>query len=383
MLPGGSDSLYRSVLSAGHRSYVRVEVWSGQGVRLDTLLPIPVATAFTGTPEGGLVFIGGVLSANLSSRVARSLSLGVPMDLYPSDPGDLLAPFGNELRVYQGVTLGDGSDQYVWQTFRGRIRDVAQSSDGTCTVQCADRAADVQDAGFLSPQNSAPPATIAQEWERLIIDAIPDASFGACDQFIKQVEPLTWEFERSSALDEMARSVGALWYPLANGDFVLRKFPWTVRGEPVVTWSDQEGGVVNAWTARRARDSIFNVVTVTGERLNGDAPVFAAAADTTPGSPTSIQGGFGVRSRLERLQNPSTQGGALSAAQALLRTYVAPTEEWTLEVVPDAALELGDLGRVLVNGRDTLQVVTGFSMPLGPGGNMTLSTRSLVIGGVS
>lgn len=377
MLPGGSDDLYRQVLGTPHRHFVRVEVWSGTGVLLNSFIP----EHFRGEPEGGLVFYDGNLTASLSSRVARNVMLSVPEDLYPIEPEDLLAPFGNELRVFLGVVLGDGSDEYTWQVFRGRIRNVEVNSDGNCSVLASDRSADVADVNFVSPQNSQPGNTVFQEWQRLIVDAIPDATFGASDTFTKSVEALTWDFNRASALDEMARSVGAVWYPLANGDFVLRRFPWAVSSPPVVTLTDGPGGTVTGWKVRRSRDSIFNVVTVSGERLNGDAPVFATASDNTVGSPTSVTGNFGVRSRVERLQTPSTQGGALGTAESLLRTYIAPVEEWTLAVVPDAALELGDVLRFLVNGRDVIQVVTGFSLPLGLGSDMTISTRSLVVGG--
>lgn len=378
MLTGGADLLYRQVLATPHQHYVRVEVWSGTGSLLDSLIP----QGREGEPEGGLVFYDGNLTASLDRRVSRNVMLSVPMDLYPTEPTDLLAPFGNELRIFHGVTLGDGSDEYTWQVFRGRIRDVEQSSDGNCTVLASDRAADVADVNFVSPQNSQPGNTVFQEWQRLIADAVPDATFGVSDTFTKMVEPLTWDFGRSSALDEMARSVGAVWYPLANGDFVLRLFPWTVLSAPVVTLTDEPGGTVGGWKTRRSRDSIYNVVTVSGERLNGDAPVFATASDNTVGSPTSITGNFGVRSRVERLQTPSSQGGALGTAESLLRTYIAPIEEWTLTVVPDAALELGDTLRLQVNSRDVIQVVTGFSLPLGLSSDMTISTRSLVVGGV-
>lgn len=382
MLPGGTDSLYRSVLAASHGHFVRIEVWSGLGVRLDTSLPAMQAAVFIGDPEGGLVFTGGTVTATLNSRVSRNLSLRVPAYMYPTDETGLLAPFGNELRVYRGVRLGDGSETYTWQVFRGRIRNVEQSSDGTCMVECSDRAADVQDVNFVSPQNSNTANTVNEEFQRLIVDAVPDATFGASDTFSKVMEPLTWEFERAAALDEIAVSVGALWYPLANGDFVIRRFPWTVVSAPLLTLTDQEGGTINGWSSRRSRDSIFNVVTVTGERLNGDAPVHATASDTTPGSPTSVSGNFGVRSRLERLQTPSTAGGATAAAEDLLRTYIAPTEEWTLQSVPDAALELGDVINVAVDGRTAVQVVTGIALPLDLSGDMTISTRSLVAGGV-
>lgn len=375
MLPGGSDALYRSILGGPHRHYVRVEVWSGTGVQLN----IPVQ--FRGV-QGGLVFSGGSVNATLNSRVARNLTLQVPPELYPVAATDLLAPFGNELRVFCGVELGDGSDVYTWPVFRGRIQDVSGTSS-SCTVTAMDRAADVVDAGFVSPMNSQPINTINDEFERLVLDAIPNAVFGVSDVFAKFVEPVTWEFDRGSALDEMAKSVGALWYPLAAGEFVIRRFPWTVAGVPVTLLTDAPFGLVLDWMSRRSRSSIFNVVTVTGERLNGDAPVFATAADTVVGSPTNVTGGFGVRSLLERLQQPSSQGGAQSAADDLLRSYVSPVEEWTLQIVPDASLELGDVLLLEIDGRETTtQVVTGFTLPLDLSGSMAVSTRSLVVGGV-
>lgn len=382
MLPGGSDPFYRSILAAGHSHYARIEVWSGTGVRLDTQLPFMQSQQFISQEDGGLLFLDGAVTANFNSRVARNLMLSVPSYMYPSSPFDLLAPFGNEIRAYLGVRLGDGSLKYVWQVFRGRIRGVEVNSAGTCTVTCADRAADVQDVNFESPQNSQTTNTISQEWQRLITDAVPDAAFGLSDQFSKLIEPVTWEFERAAALDEMARSVGALWYPLADGRFVLRRFPWTVASAPVAAFSPDAGGGLVAWSAKRQRDSIFNVVTVTGERLDGNDPVFATASDNSPGSPTGVGGNFGIRSRLERLQQPSTPGGVAGTAQELLRTYIAPTEEWSLEVPPDAALELGDVVNVQVF-HDDLQVVTAFTLPLGLSSSMTLSTRSLVVGGVS
>lgn len=376
MLPGGSDTLYRSVLGAAHQRFVRIDVYSSSGTLLGSLIP----QHLQGDPEGGLAFLNGSVSATLASRVARRLSLSLPSHLFPTDVGDLLAPFGNEIRAFMGVRLGDGNTSYSWQVFRGKIEQVAKTSGGDCQILCGDRAEDVLDVAFSSPENSQPGNTVVAEFQRLVAGALPDATFGASDTFLKRVEALTWEFDRSSALDEIARSVGAVWYPLANGDFVIRAIPWTVASPAVVTLTDQEGGTVNAWARSRSREQIFNVVTVTGERLNGDTPVFATARDLNPASPTFVGGGFGIKSIVERLQTPSTQGGAQSTADALLRSSVAPVEEWSLETVPDAALELGDVIRVQVDDVDVVQVVTGFSLPLDLSGNMTVSTRSLVVG---
>lgn len=373
MLPGGTDPLYRQALAAGHEHYVRIEVWSGLGFQL------PIPSEFAGDREDSLVYFNGTLSATLNSRVTRNVSLTVPGALYPSSPTDLLAPFGNELRIYRGVYLGDGSDVYTWQVFRGRIRNIRKTSAGICQVSCSDRAADVVDNKFVSPQNSQPNNTVYQEFRRLIQDAVAAATFGASDPFAMLVQPLSWELDRAAALDEMATAASGLWFSLANGDFVIRLNPWAVPTNPVLTLSDQTGGTVNSWARERDRDSIFNIVTTTGERLNGDAPVYATAEDTNPASPTDVNGGFGVRSLLNRLQTPATQGAAQAASNATLSTSIAPVEAWTLGTTADAALELGDVLRLQVDGADVVQVVSAFTLPLDLGGDMSVSTRSLVI----
>src|SRR5688572_13403475 len=132
MLPGGTDPLYRSVLATPHRRFVRIDVHSGNGTLLNSLIPAHLA----GAPEARLTFYSGNVSATLASRVARELNLSVPASLYPTATTDLLAPFGNEIRAYMGVTLGDGDTTYSWQVFRGRIRNVTKSSSGDCSVQC-------------------------------------------------------------------------------------------------------------------------------------------------------------------------------------------------------------------------------------------------------
>lgn len=365
--------MYRRVLATGGEHFVRLEVWSGLGIPLASLVP----AQRDGQPEGGLCFYNGTVSATLNSRVTRELQFSVPFDMYPLLPTDLLAPFGNEIRAFRGVRLGDGSDIYTWQVFRGRIRQVHQYSTGNTTITCTDRASDVTDNQFVTPQNSQPSNSILAEFQRLVLDAVPDATFGDSDTFDNPVQQLTWELDRSAALDEMARSVGGLWFCLANGDFVMRRFPWTQPQLPVVTLSTAE--TINAWEAMRDRNAIYNVVTVTGERLNGQPPVYGTAADDDPASPTYVGGGFGVRSLLDRLQTPSTAGGVQGAARERLASSIAPVEAFQLRCSVDASLELGDALTLLIEGREVLQVVSALSVPLGVDGDMFVSTRSMVL----
>lgn len=373
--------MYRRVLGAPHEHYARIEVWSGLGVQLDVLEPAPDDGSRVAE---GLVFLPGTqVSATLGQQVARTLQLVVPASYYPTDPSDLLAPFGNEIRAFYGVRLGDGDLSYVWQVFRGRIQDVSKSAgSGACTVVCEDRGRDVLDVGFVQPENSNAGDQVLSEFQRLVNGAVADATFGVSDTFGSLVRPLTWQSDRGGALDELAQSVGALWYALADGDFVMRSYPWARAQVPVVTLTDAEGGSVQGWDVSRSRSRIYNTVTVSGERLNGDAPVWATAQDTNPASPTFVGGGFGIRSYLARLQTPATQGGAAGVAQQLLRTAIAPTELWSVDVTPDGALELGDPVRLLIDGRDVVQVVSSFTLPLDLSGNMRVDLRSVIVGTV-
>ena len=377
MLTGGADPLYRRVLASVTIPYARIDVFNGSGVKLGEL-----KYGQRGLNRAGeLIFFSGSVSATLSSRVARTLNFTVHESLYPVNPGDLLAPYGNFIRAYAGVLLGDGNNKYVWQVFEGRIQDTSLDSAGTVTVACSDRAADVIDNGFTVPQNSSVGVLAAEQIRQLITDGFPGATFGTFDTFGQTMPQLTWESDRGSALDEIAQSLGAFWYPLANADFVLRKIPWTVAGTPVVTFADGDNGSVAGYRVTRSRSEVYNIVTVTGERSDGTAPVYATARDTNTASPTYYLGDFGQRTRNVHLQTPATQGAVQGTANDLLRSTKALTESWEISTVPDASLELGDVVDLAVAGRTGIvQVVSGFQLPLDNAGAMSITMRSQIPG---
>jgi len=373
MLTGGLDATYRQALATSHTEYVLVEVTDHQG----NVLPTP--DEFT-SDTGGLLFYTGQVSVTLASQVTRELSLTVPEGLYPTDPVGLLAPSGNRLRVWRGVAFADGNF-YRWPVFFGHIHDISNGIDGQVNIGAHDVCADIVDAAFVRPQNSSVGNTVYQEFQRLITDAMgAEATFGSSDTFTLTVPQLTWESDRAGALDEMATSAGAYWYALADGSFVMRRYPWTVPNPSILTLADGTGGLLQGIPTRDHSD-VYNSVTVTGERADGSAPVYALAQDTNPASPTFIGGNFGLRHKTVHLQTPQTQGSAQSAANDLLRTYIALTEAWTWQQPVDAALELGDTVTLNARGESgIIQVVAGFTIPLDVGGFMSVTGRAQVIG---
>lgn len=371
MLPGGTDGLYRSALAAPHLLSTRIDVYDGYGT--DALLLAE-----------NIPFTSGMVGATLSSRVARTMSFAIDATWYPSTQDGILAPYGNVVRAYRGIEMGDGSTEYVFPVFTGRIQYVQKNSAGEVRVECSDPGADVVDFGFENPENSSAGTLVPDEVKRLINQVLPGIGFGTFDEYTETVKALTWEQDRGAALDEMAFAVGSYWYALADGQFVLRKYPWTVSSAPVVTFSDSEGGIVTSWAVARSRSTVFNSVVVTGERLNGDRPALGIARDLTPGSATEYGGKFGVRTEFLRLQTPGTDGAAQTAANDALRRDISLQESWSWDMVPDASVELGDVITLDVDNQiGLIQVVESFILPLDLQGPMTVTGRSLIVPALS
>jgi hypothetical protein len=358
MLTGGTDLMYRQALAAGQEPYIRIEIWEG----------------FTSKVISNLVVSEGSINATLQSRVARTCSFTCHEDFY-----DTIQPYSQRINAYRGIQFADGSN-YSWQVFTGRVTAVDLTEDGRCSVQGSDNAYDVISDQFTSPRNSDVGLYVNDEVRTIIDNRFPQSTFGTSDIFTITVPQLTWDSDPGQALDEMATSVGAFWYPLANGDFVLRKYPWTVPGKPVVTLSDGDSGTVITSHAHKDRLSIFNQIVVTSERVDGSPPVFAVAQDLNPASSTYALGPFGIQSKNISLQTPTTQDGAQDAANAYLKRTTAFTEAWTFTCVPDASLELGDIIGLSVRDRQgIIQVVASFTLPMTVAGTMSVQCRAQVI----
>lgn len=363
MLSGGLDGLYRSLLVAGHRATNRIEVWS-QGVRIDTF------------GDAGLPITAGTLSATLTSRVARTVSLNTYERFYPNSPGDLLAPYGNQLKIFSGV-YGYGGQDYEWQTFFGRIDDVGLDDTGNVTLNAVDQAGGVQDSFFTTPQQSNTALNIADQFVKLVSAALADATFGTFDQALVFTPNLIWQTDRASACDQLATAANMFWYPLANGDFVLRFVAWDTSTAPLLTLSDGPRGFVQRWNVTRTRRNVYNAPTVVGERSDGSDPVFGSATDGDPTSPTYIGGKFGVKGKLISVQTVDSTPQAQQVARTYLHSAKALTEQWAITCFPDPSIELGD--PFVIQGGTRLsstQIVTSFTLPLVGNGMMSIAFRA-------
>jgi len=375
---GGLDARYRDALVRPHTAYNRVDVLARDGTVL-----------YSGTMGEGLPFIEGSVRATLTSRVARVLSLTVDRSWFPVlpsgevDPDGLLSPFGNRIAAYRGILYGDRSI-VQFPVFFGRIETVAMGRSGQVTLTANDLAADVVDAIFETPQSSVPTNTINAEFRRLVLGALPDATFGTSDLTGVKIPPIAWQSDRAQALDDMSATVAMLWYPLADGSFVQRLTPWTNPGQVAqLSLTDGTGlapgalGGIADWTITVSRTGVYNSVIFASERQDGSSPQHAIVRDLNPTSPTYFLGNFGRKPLLIQNQAALTQSQCLQAATNQLRAATAITQTWDpVSIVPDASIELGDLVQMQADGVSSTQVISGFTLPLRETGDMSLSLRA-------
>lgn len=373
---------YRQALAASHNAYARVEVWrSGVPVEELNRLDLYPDAINLRVP----VFLTGSVRCTLQSRVARTASITVPEWMYPFEADDLLNPYGNHLKIFRGVRYGAG-DVDEWMIFNGPITTVKPSGNGVAVVNASDLAFEVVGSSFRAPARAAVGTLITAEFERIVKNAYPRATFGAYDAIMEKVPELSYDTDRGSALDGLAKIASSFWFPLANGDFVIRRVPWTVtpKSQPLILAAGNEGtaveGTLISAYPTRTRAGLASEVVVSSENTDGGDPMTAVVQDLDPTSPTYAGGAFGVKTKQVKVTQAATQDAAYAAARTILKQSRSLTESLQITCVTDPSMELGQPLEVHWKGRVWTQIAAGFNVPLDPGDTMAIDGRGLFTG---
>ena len=354
-----SSALYKQALPYPHKRRTIVDVLDASGTVLASDIQIT----------------DGTVSASLTNRVTRNATLSLSEDQFPDLDTDVFSPTRAILRIRSGIQYADGTAE-IFPLFLGRVQEVTLSPDGRVDIDADDLAADVIGFRFEQPRN-ATPGTVIQQIRELISEAVPGATFGTDNVTDAEVPKLTWDEDRGQAVDDLAESLGARWYALGNGDFVVRAFPYD-NGTVVQTLEDGELGLMSTAAINKSRRGTANSVTVVSERLDGTDPVRVTARNTVAGSATQYADTFGRVSQIIKIQTPLTNSEAQRLARAQLNAAAALTEQWSVVCTPDHTLEPGDPLRLRYRGRSVIQVVDRIDYPLGLG-PMSLATRAFSV----
>lgn len=356
-----SSVVYKQAIHAPHRLAFEVDLYGGPGGAL---------------LENNVPVWGGSISANLTHRVTRTGEFTLGPEWWPGDdPTAPLTPYQTVANIRAGIEYGDGSRE-LFDVITGRVGDLTRGAEGVVHARIDDLAADVLGFGFEQPRNSEN-VTVVQQIRRLILEALPSATFGTDDVDTTAMTPkLTWDEDRGKALDDLAETVGGRWYALGNGQFVVRSYPYDV-GTVVQDVLDGPRGLLISGAPSLTRDGAANSVTVVVERFDGGTPFRVTARDTSPSSPTRFDGPFGRVSKKIKVQTPLTVGQATTYARTQLNASTALSSQWTAAMVPDYTLEPGDTVQLESRGVRSVQLIDALTYPLEPG-TMNLSTRAYV-----
>lgn len=316
---------FASKVRSSHRAVTVVEVWDTTS-RLATLLPV-----------------GGAVTVDRSRTVRRDLTaeLADPDGAWtPADATGLLAPYGNELKVWRGIVLDDGSSELVpLGVFRTTGMKVTSGDSGVVvSLTAADRSRQVARNRFIDEYQIAGGTDVAQVVTALLLDRYPACVYDLpdtghnCGKAVLEAGESSDPWRDAQAIAESA-GLRLAFDPTG----VARLYaPADPDGTPDATYTDTADCVLLSVGREMDDDGLYSGVIATGESSELTAPVRGEAWDDNPSSPTYRYGKFGEVPRFYSSPFLVTANQCVSAATLLLADGAGGTEsiEWTQIVNP-------------------------------------------------
>lgn len=352
-----SSATYRQVLPSPHKRVFRIDVTDIDGtVRASDVRPF-----------------GGEVTASLTQRVTRQARFTLGPEFYPAASADVLSPEFAVVHIQAGVQYGDGSTE-MFPIFTGRVDTATINADGSVDFDCYDLAADVVAFPFEQPRTATTGMTI-DEIHNIILEAVPQATFGTDTVSDTPTPQLTWDEDRGQALDELAQSAGGRWYTLGDGSFVVRDFSY-VSGSVVATYTDGPRGMVTSAQVSRSRAAALNEVIVVSERTDGSDPVRVPARVNNPSNPLFFGGRYGRVAQIIKVNTPLSTTQAQMLAKTQLSASAALRAQWDVQMVPDMTLEPGDTVAFGYRGNEGVQIIDRITYPLDNQQTMSVTGRA-------
>lgn len=318
------------------------------------------------------------VTASRGSLSRRSVSLTLP-GAYTDDDGvdhvlapngvvgDLLAPFGNELRVWLGFEHEvTGVRELLCQgTFVIWDSDVDENLDVSVTGY--DRAKLLTDRRFPFPLH-VPAGTSAMALARDLLSLEP--WFGV--QFHGHIDDvalpaLTLAEDRDDAAQTVVQALGCEVFSNTWGAFVIQPVP-DPYAPAMITLTDDDLVITGRRTL--SREGVKNGIVARSQSTEVPAVISKLVKDEMKSSPTYADGPFGLQVGFVDNSGIVSQAQADNVAAASFRELVGAIRSVEFTIVPLYALEPGDPTRVELAGSveqhllDELRMSTNEDQPM-------------------
>ncbi len=325
-----TSARFRAALQGGHTVTTKIEVWSGNEFQEDITADIR---------DGNIVYDD--VDVHTTGDVTFASERHAPADLR-----SLIAPNGNELRIWRGVRFPDGSDELVPMGVLG-ITDVRvdDSGDGfTMQVSLVDRSRKISRNKFSNDYVVDAGTNYIEAIERLLTSRWPSVEYSLSDvvgfatpQLVFGANDDPWV-----AVRKLAADIGCDFYFDRTGVAICHPVN-TELGDPV--WRYEEGpDCTLLYLNRQLKDEEgFNYCIVTGETTDVTDVVWAVAYDDDPMSPTYYLGPYGIVNDIYVSSGITNTSQAQAVANARLAKYRGSRE--TLQLLPtvNPALDTNDV----------------------------------------
>lgn len=328
--------------------------------------------------------IDGSITYDATADLRRRIEFTVPLTDPQGrswDPSDEvqhpLNYYGQRLHLQLGVGIGTTG---WWWFDHGWFLITAWTVDEnaqTVQVTAVDLSQLVDDARLYFSTSPGGRMTYATAFEYLLGDILPfTIQSGVPSGTVNRAT--IWERERRKNLDDLCNAWGTRWYVDDTGRVQVAPALTAVdsQTEPVseVTWGPY--GTLTARSRTAQRDRIYNAVVVTGKQSeDGSGIVPTAYAEQVGDGPISVSGPFGRRPKFFTSDYLVTDAQCLTVARQMLYDATVMTRSEPASAIPDYALELLDVVRVVSgSGSSFLGRVSSIKLPLtANGGAMELT----------
>lgn len=318
------------------------------------------------------------LDAQAGTRGSADLTFTADDTLMLTDASDLLAPHGNELRVWRGIEYSDGITEGVSLGVFG-IHDADPEDTGaefTIPVVAYDRAQRVSEAKFEDDYTLAAGALFTEAIEELVREAIPDVQifFASTDATTPAVTAKRGE-DRWEFVQGLAKAIGAELYFDHDGILILRPVP-TAQGAAQIELVEGTGGLLLRVGKHWSREEIHNRVIVTGGGLDSN-PITGIATDDNPNSPTYYYSKFGKKPYFYESDLITETVQATDAATGILQMMLGAEQQIDFGSIVDPRFRPSMIAQITreASGIDERHVLDNVTIPLVSDDSITGLTR--------
>jgi hypothetical protein len=338
-----------------------------------------------------LLVVEGEVAVDRTAQVRRSLNCRLvdpTGEITPRNTGEVLTPYGTELRAYRGIRWQEDDGTYSTEVcplgvFRLSRSSITYKADGTSdiTLEAYDRSRTIQRDKFIVPYVIDAGTNILTAIKAIVKRTIPDITYDTVSTPLTTSGPMLldtgsdpWE-----ACTQLAKSMGCEIYFDVSGRLVVAPPPdIATHPAPVFTYYDSDGGHMIDLGKDFSDEQAYNGVIVTGETPGDEKPpVRGEAWDDSPTSPTYRYGDYGEVPAFLTDNTAKTEEDCIKIAKAELALVLGRPAQLSLSALVNPSYEAGDvvevdLDRAEVHG---LYGVDAFNVPLAGSATQRLALR--------